>query len=167
MTVKEFEKHFHTLYLPLSMYALRIVADNAEAEDVVQDAFERVWHLLGDDKAVVANFKAFMYRTVHNLAVSRLRSRIDTCNLDMCEEVAADDIDTSERDAALWRAIDALPEKCRAVFLLSKRDGLSHSEIAEQLGISTKTVENQITKANKALRGTLSRNIHLFFFPFL
>lgn len=167
MTVKEFEKHFHLLYLPLAMYALRIVRDNAEAEDIVQDAFERVWHLVGDDQFVVANMKAFMYRTVRNLALSHLRQHVDTCSIDDCDTISDADIDTSERDAALWRAVDALPEKCRQVFLLSKRDGLSNAAIAEKLGISVKTVENQISKANKALRRSINRSIHLFFFPFL
>lgn len=69
--------------------------------------------------------------------------------LDMVSE---EDVDTSERDAMLWRRIDALPDRCREVFLMSKRDGLTHKEISEELGISIKTVENQITKAFKSLR---------------
>lgn len=66
--------------------------------------------------------------------------------------VTEEDVDTSERDAMLWRRIDALPDRCREIFLMSKRDGLSHKEISEELGISIKTVENQITKAFKSLR---------------
>jgi RNA polymerase sigma-70 factor (ECF subfamily) len=81
--------------------------------------------------------------------------------------VSDEDIDLSQRDALLWRAVDALPERCREIFLMSKRDGMSGAEIAEELGISPKTVENQITKAYRSLRDTLNPSIHLFFFPFL
>ena len=79
-----------------------------------------------------------------------------------------EEIDTSERDAALWRAIEALPERCRRIFLLSKRDGLSHAEIADEMGISIKTVENQLTKAYSRLRGELKGfGMPVVFLPFL
>ena len=85
-----------------------------------------------------------------------------------CPSLATNKIDTSERDAALWRAIEALPERCRRVFLLSKRDGLSHAEIADEMGISVKTVENQITKAYSRLRGELTGfRMPVVFLPFL
>ena len=85
-----------------------------------------------------------------------------------------DVIDTSERDARLWKAVEDLPVRCRKVFLLCKRDGLSYREVAQTLGISEKTVENHVSKAMKALRkayglndGDRSLNISIFFLPFL
>ena len=69
----------------------------------------------------------------------------------------------AERDARLWTAIDHLPPERRRIFLLSKRDGLKYQEIAEELHISVKTVENQISKALKALRETAIR-IYTFLF---
>lgn len=84
------------------------------------------------------------------------------------DNISEEDIDTSERDARLWRIIDSLPDRCREIFLLSKRDGLSNAEIAEELGVSIKTVENQITKAYKRLRPGKGLNIApVFFLPFL
>ena len=59
------------------------------------------------------------------------------------------------------------PEKCREVFLLSKRDGLSNDQIAEKMGISVKTVKNQMTKAYSRLRDALSGGYKPFFLPFL
>lgn len=70
-------------------------------------------------------------------------------------EPTEEDIDTSERDARLWKALDELPPRCRTVFLMSKRDSMSNREIAEELSISIKTVENQITKAYSRLRESL------------
>jgi RNA polymerase sigma-70 factor (ECF subfamily) len=66
-----------------------------------------------------------------------------------------DDDDAQERsqtEARLWTAIDSLPEKCREVFILSKRDGLKYEEIADELGLSVNTVRNQISKALKLIK---------------
>jgi RNA polymerase sigma-70 factor (ECF subfamily) len=77
-----------------------------------------------------------------------------------------DDDDTQERsqtEARMWTAIDSLPEKCREVFILSKRDGLKYEEIAEELNLSVNTVRNQISKALKVLKEGVHK-IYMFFF---
>ena len=124
MTAKEFEKEFKSLYLPLGMYALRIVDDAEAAQDCVQNAFLKVWEGLCDGTEVDC-FQAYMYRAVRNQCLSYLRSLRETADIDDIAEPTEEDVDTSERDAALWHAIDRLPDRCRQVFLLSKRDGLS------------------------------------------
>ena len=82
-------------------------------------------------------------------------------------DVSESDIDTSERDAKIWRAIGSLPEKCRKVFLMSKQKGMRNDEIAMEMGISIKTVKNQMTKALARLREVLSDGEKPFFLPFL
>lgn len=62
--------------------------------------------------------------------------------------------------------MDNLPEKCREIFLMSKRDGLSNDEIAAELAISVKTVKNQMTKALARLREALDGGHKPFFFLF-
>jgi RNA polymerase sigma-70 factor (ECF subfamily) len=77
-----------------------------------------------------------------------------------------DDDDAQERsqtEAKLWTAIDSLPEKCREVFILSKRDGLKYEEIAEELNLSVNTVRNQISKALKVLKEGVYK-LYTFFF---
>ena len=69
----------------------------------------------------------------------------------------------SQTEARLWTAIDSLPEKCRQIFLMSKRDGLKYMEIADELGISENTVRNQISKALKILKDGVVK-IYSFFF---
>lgn len=166
MTPKEFEIFFRKLYLPLGMYALRIVGDAAVAEDLVQDAFMKAWLYVENNNEII-NFQSFMYRSVRNLCLTFLRDRPETEDESCITEINDEEIDTSFRDARIWRAIDDLPEKCREVFLMSKRDGFSNDEIAEELGISVKTVKNQMTKAFRRLRETLADGHKPFFLPFL
>ena len=166
MTTKEFEIFFRKLYLPLGMYALRIVDDADLAEDLVQDAFMKAWFYIENDGEII-NFSSFMYKTVRNICLSYLRDRKEMLDESNLPEVSEDEIDTSFRDARIWKAIDSLPEKCRKVFLMSKRDGLTNEEIAEELGISIKTVKNQMTKAFSRLRDALSDGHKPFFLPFL
>ncbi len=160
----EFETYFRRYYTPLSRYVLRICHDPVEAEDIVQETFSTAWQKFSGSTLPV-HFKSYLFRMAHNIAIDRLRASAPTETLEALEAATpimapeALEPDTAERDAALWRAIGRLPQRCRQVFLLSKRDGLSNAQIAEELSISVKTVENQMTKAFKALRSNLRRNI--------
>ena len=166
MTIREFEAYFRRLYLPLGMYALRIVDDADVAEDMVQDAFLNTWERL-EGGLEISNFKAFMYRSVRNECLSYLSSLKEKVGEEFIPEAGEEEIDTSFRDARIWKAIDELPEKCRDIFLMSKRDGYSNEEIADELGISIKTVKNQMTKAFSRLREALNSGHKPFFLPFL
>ena len=166
MDVSEFGAFFRLLYLPLGMYALRMVEDADVAEDIVQDAFLRAWQSL-ESGGNVDDFRAYMYRTVRNGCVSYLRGVREFVGVEALSDVDEEEVDTSFRDARIWRAIDELPRRCRECFLLSKRDGLSNEEIAEELGISIKTVKNQMTKAYSRLREALRQGHKPFFLPFL
>ena len=126
----------------------------------------KVWQRIekGDN---IENFRAYMYRSVRNECISFLRTKKEFVEFDNIPEIDDETIDTSERDAKIWKAIEELPEKCREIFLLSKRDGLSNEEIAIEMGISVKTVKNQMTKAFSRLREALSSGHKPFFLPFL
>lgn len=164
MDAKNFQREYSLLFMPLCMYALRITGDIDYSRDAVQSAFEEAWKRVEE----IAVLKPYMYRAVRHNALRYTVS--DPLPADY-EEVSEEDVDTSERDARLWRAIDALPARCREVFLLSKRDGLSNAEIAEELGVSPKTVENQMTKAFSRLRSLLDERRRLrseiYFLPYL
>ena len=148
------------------MFALKIVEDAELAEELVANTFAHVWQKIHEGLEV-DNFKAYLYQAVRNECLSYLRDKKETIGLENIHEVDEETIDTSERDAKIWKAIDELPPKCRQVFLLSKRDGLSNEEIAEEMGISLKTVKNQMTKAFSRLREVLSSGHKPFFLPFL
>lgn len=69
----------------------------------------------------------------------------------------------SQTEARIWTALDSLPEKCREIFILSKRDGLKYEEIAQELNLSVNTVRNQISKALSILRDGVKKVFSFFF----
>lgn len=166
MTIREFEIFFRKWYMPLGMYAMRIVGDADDAEDLVENTFVKAWQAIHDGRDL-DNFRSYMYLLVRNECIDFLRKKKNLADISEIPDVEEETIDTSERDARIWKAMDELPEKCREIFLMSKRDGLSNEEIAEELDISIKTVKNQMTKAYSRLRESLSTGHKPFFLPFL
>ena len=166
MTPHRFEIIFRQLHLPLCMYALRLCDDTGAADDIVQEAFLAAWQIYKDE-GEPTDFKAYMYRCVRNGCITYMSKNRKFDNIDEIPDVSEPEIDTSERDAAVWRAIDRLPAKCRTIFLMSKRDGMSVHDIAEELSLSEQTVKNQISKALHALRTALDPARKPFFLPYL
>lgn len=163
----EFERIFKELYRPLCLFALRFTEKTEDAEDVVQQAFADVWDKCCHN-VTIANFKSYLYQAVRNRSLTLIAQSSDTSQdteslADLEDTSEEEQISRSERDARLWTAIDGLPPERKKIFLLAKRDGLKYQEIAEELNISVKTVENQIGKALKTLRETVVR-IYCFFF---
>lgn len=153
-----FDILFKRYYRPLCLYAAHYLnGDIAASEDIVQDCFVKLWQQDHADKRSITDKRAFLYTLVRNACIDTLRrqhpemTNIDPSDL---EEVISDEeaVDRSEQEAKVWEIIDALPDRCREVFLMAKRDGMTYNEIAEALNISVKTVEHQISKALKKLR---------------
>ena len=131
-----------------------------EAEELVQDVMFKVWERQ-DQLAVGDELKTYLYRATRNHALNLLRrrrlERIWQSNLPNEEPSVgpAEADDSTAMEVAVRRAIDALPDRCREVFLLSREQSLTYAAIAETMGISVKTVETQMGRALKALRASL------------
>ena len=146
-----FQLLFRNYYRPLCLYALHYINNVDDVEDVVQDCFVRLLEASVEPR----NVRAWLYAAVRNRCIDLLRQSSHSVEPLTVGQEAATDEDQQERslrEARLWEAIDALPARCREVFLLSKRDGLSYAQIAQRLGLSEKTVEHQVSKALKRLR---------------
>ena len=160
--IKAFEDSFRRLFKPLCMYALHYVHDISVAEDIVEDCFVRVLQKGLPDEGGMASF---MHVAVRNRAIDYLRRARPECSL--AEEILIsddDDFDGSAEESRIWEALDRLPEKRRQIFILSRRDGMSHEEIASELGISIRTVKNQISRALKTFDQQKFSKILTFFF---
>ena len=156
---------FRTNYRPLCLYALHYLNDIDAVEDIVQDSFVDLWELLKGGKEI-KNVKSYLYTMVKNRSLEKLKQDNLLTDDTILDKEEFEDEDLEERsyiESRLWTAIDSLPERCRDIFLMSKRDELKYKEIAEELNISIKTVENQMSKALKTLKkGAV--NIYTFIF---
>jgi RNA polymerase sigma-70 factor, ECF subfamily len=158
-------RHLFDQHYPLLLNDIyRILPDQDTCQDLAQEVFVELWRKR-DALDIHTSLRAYLRRAAVNRALNHLKTQRRTILDDSVS--FADDADTSDHDKAiqdkqehleqtLYAAIDTLPEKCRVVFSLSRFENRSHKEIAEMLGISVKTIENQITKAMKILREALT-----------
>ena len=158
------EQIFHRYYDGLCRFTLTLTRSADDVEDLVQDIFVRIWtnRALWNPKGSVG---AYLYKAARNQAINFMKSRKTTSVSRFVEgdvlpaDAAADLVDEmANKDifAAVGKAIERLPERCRTVFILNRQEGLTYAEIAGVLEISEKTVENQISHALKFLRKELS-----------
>ena len=175
--MNEIDLAFQQYYRPLCLYALHYLHDVDEAEDVVQDCFVRVLEREKHKSAagtstsslLLQNLKAFLYTSVRNACIDHLRHKNpvlqDVAPSDLTEQITDEQaVERSWHEAELWTAIEQLPVRCQEIFLMSKRDGMTYREIAEELGLSEKTVEHQISKALKILRGKKEEILYVISF---
>ncbi len=166
MKIQNFEKIFKTYYSELTIYACRFLDNRREAEDIVQNVFVRFWKRLQQKDTPVVSTRSFLYRMVRNASIDYLRSRKvsfhedDIENLKQLSEELHSRMDYEQLQDDYKTGLELLPERCREVFLLSRRDSLKYSEIAHRLDISEKTVEKHISKALSLLKKHMKE--HLF-----
>ena len=155
--IREFEDLYRLWYRPLCLYALHYLDDIGKAEDIVQECYISLW----EKKDTVLNHRSYLYTSFRNRCIDMIRSgKSKDRREDLEGELASiPDSDGSdglagdaEAEAQIWTAIDSLPEKCRNIFLMAKRDGMKYGEIAEELDISENTVRNQVSKALRILQ---------------
>lgn len=164
-----FETFFKLHYDALCRFAYCYVKDSDEAEEIVQNCFVRLWEEK-QIRIIEVSSKAYLYTSVRNASLNhikhiRIKSDYQSYrkhNRDFYRNETEDEIEGNELQERITIAIAKMPEKRQAVFNLSRIEGLKYKEIAEQLDISPKTVENHMGSAIKFLRTELKDYIHLF-----
>lgn len=153
---------FKSYYQPLCNYAYSFVQDRDEAEEIVQTTFLSVWEKRQSMEIHTA-FKAYIYAMVRNACLNLIKhEKIKQLHVQGELAVAERSVESvtrtviaGELESKIQLAMEKLPEQCRLVFKLSRFEELKYSEIADQLNISVKTVENQMGKALKIMREQL------------
>jgi len=157
-----FEQVFKTHFKRLHAYAFTILRDEEEAEEMVQQVFFKLWER-NENLTLTGSVSAYLYRAVHNESLNYLKHQKVRSNhqlhvaYSMKNEVEhpAKKVMAGELEKKIHTALNELPEQCRTIFQMSRFDELKYREIADKLGISVKTVENQMGKALKLLREKL------------
>lgn len=153
-----FSTVYHQYAAPLYHAAYAILKDREACEDIIQELFTDLW--TKRQQLDIRHLKAYLYRSVKNNVLMTIRSGRINVQTDELEEAiearaASDSIIEKELRQAIDKNVAQLPEQCRTIYMLSRDEQLSHKEIAHQLSISAKTVENQITIALRRLRSSL------------
>ena len=156
----QFENVFKTHFKNLHAYAISIVKDEDDAEEIVQNVFFKIWEKQKQIN-IEQSLTAYLYKSVYYESLNFLKhAKVKAvyraqAGGESNGENATDNLILKELRQQIDGAIKELPEQCRTVFQMSRFEGLKYREIADQLGISVKTVENHLGKALKVLRSKL------------
>ena len=151
-------------YKNLCGYANLFTKDPSKSEDIVQNVFVKLWIYR---KKIDSNIpiKRYLHKSVYNEFIDQYRKNKSVVSLEEKHlrtiNTIIDDnsFDIEKLMTRVNNEIEKLPEKCKKVFILNKKEGLTHDEIAEYLQISKKTVEGHITRAFKILNQKLGKKI--------
>lgn len=154
-----FQKIYDTFCKPLYRFALSYMKDSFDAEEIVQDVFLKLWEKR-DEVDEQKSFKSFLYRITVNKIFNELKHRVvkrkydqHLLNIDqVTDETPESTIQFQELNKKLEHLLSKLPEQQRTIFIMSRWQGLSNAEIAQNLCLSARTVENQIYRAAKFIK---------------
>ncbi len=159
-----FRSLFDQWYTPLCRHAHSFVGDHQVVEDIVQELFISLW--VNRKKVIITvSVKSYLFRSVRNRCLNYIRdigrvkinqiSHLENSLEAVQEPDAEDDERMRKLHSQALEAIRELPERCRVIFNMSRNTDMTNREIAQKLGLSEKTIENQITIALKKLKAYL------------
>lgn len=172
-----FAKFVHIMYKKLFPFTVSLIKSAAEADDILQEVFVKVW-LNRSSLAAVDNPLAWMHKVAANTTSNHLRSKLrrELSIKELGKQITATEeieevIDAKFTQTLVEEAVGQLPAKRKLVFLMSKKEGLSRREIAAKLQISENTVRNQLSEAVKFIHDYLGQKGNpilplLFFSPY-
>lgn len=154
---------FKAYYQDACRYVIRLIRDEDTAEEIVQTTLVNIWEkreMINED----ISFKSYLFRSAYNTALNYLKHQKVVANYANLQKdtyaLNKERFVSQQPDFELQRRVKAalsdLPPQCQRVFRMSREEGLKYHEIADELGISKKTVEVHMGKALKLLREALS-----------
>jgi RNA polymerase sigma-70 factor (ECF subfamily) len=158
-----FDQIYHVYSHKLYSFVFRILKDEADSDDIVQEVFIKIWELrekLDDHKLL----NSFIFTIAYNNSISLIRKKISSSkyrehlrNVAVIQypDYSFSEIEFSELNRHVEKLIESLPERQKRVYLSHREQGLTYPEIAKEMGISKNTVENHMVKTLKYLRQNL------------
>jgi len=164
MELREFKDVFDRFYRPVKNFLYYKLGDVSLAEDIVQEVFLKAWEKR--DSIRLETVKSLLYTIATNLANNHYNSARARFEFELKENLDHTTqenpqylLENTEFKTRLEKALAALPEKQRTVFLMSRMDELTYTEIAERLEISVKAVEKRMHEALGFLRNVLDQKL--------
>lgn len=165
LLAQDFEILFRTRFKPLVIYALRFVKDLETAKGLVQDVFITLWEKRSDLGGSRSEAAAYLTTSVRNRCLNHLRDH-KKFNYELLDfeglysesdsELPSQSVELADLNRQINLAIGQLPEKCRQIFVMNRFEGKKYREIADELNLSIKTVETQMSRALNSLRTNLA-----------
>ncbi len=157
-----YEVIFKKYYKELHRFAFTYVRDPSISEEMAQEVFLYIWEKRRKIE-IQTTLKTYLYSAVKNKCLNYIKLELpkQQSMADISEVMLSvnnprkDEGENDQLKRYIQKAIDALPKKCRRIFILSRNAGMTYEEIAEELDLSKKTVENQMGIALKKLRESL------------
>lgn len=159
---KQFEAIFLRHHKSLCDVAFTFVKDKDAAKDIVQEVFLKLWKNIGHVE-LSEQIGSYLFKATTHTALNHLRGGEKTIRIEQHPAIdkhvmtlsTGSPSEFSELENLVDKAIERLPPRCRVIYLLSRHEGLKYSQIAETLGLSIKTVENQMSIALERMRAEL------------
>lgn len=170
----QFEMAYKQFFPMLVRFAFQYVEDRDTAEDIVQEVFSNIWNQ-ADHIEIRTQIKSYLFGAVRNACLNHLKHQKVVAthakeNPGQAMLVQGEFLEMDELQEKINQALGQLPEKRRQIFELSRFEGKKYHEIAEELDISIKTVETQMSRALKVLRkalGSYLMSLIIFFLMML
>ncbi|WP_304248458.1 RNA polymerase sigma-70 factor [Parabacteroides gordonii] len=175
----DFENFYITWYSRVKYFARDYVFSEEEAENIAQDVFLEFYQKR-DSLDFHINIIAYLFTSVKNKCIDYLRRKLleqeaaakmqeefdlsFRMKFDSLEAFNLEGLSEDNIKNIIEKALESLPERCREIFVMSKIEGKKQKEIAEDLGVSVKTIECQMTIAYKKLREELKNYLPLLLF---
>ena len=151
---------FRDYYKPLVRYGNTFLKDSDETEDIVQQVFVSLWEKRAQ-LDIHTSIRAVLYKAVQNACLNKIKhlkvrtAYAEELKTGSVHAETSDPVQVNELNERIQLAMEQMPEQCGRIFKMSRFEQLRYQEIADQLGLSIKTVENQMGKALKIVREEL------------
>ena len=150
-----FKTLFGIFYPKVKVFLVKFLKDEVVAEDISQDIFVKIWSYR-ETLPDIRSFNTYIYRMTRNAALNHIRGnrrQIDISGISILDDKDIEaEYYTKEKELLISLTVEQMPPQRQRIFKMSREQGLSNEEIAIRLGITKKTVENNITIALKELR---------------
>jgi len=164
---KAFKYLFDTYFVPLCRFMALYLKDRQEVEELALTIFMNLW----ENRAILIlkiSFKAYLFQAARNRCLNALRDKKKTVPIEESEEYAYDlstetSVEMEELSRLIEEAVCSLSDRCRQVYRKSREESKTNQQIAEEMDISVKTVEAQITKALKHIKKFLGEQYAYLF----
>ncbi|MDR3061034.1 MAG: RNA polymerase sigma-70 factor [Dysgonamonadaceae bacterium] len=175
-SIDQFGELYSSYFQLLYNYAVTITNDPMESEDIVGEVFLKLYEER-ENISIKTSLKSYLFKSTYNECINTLKHRkvhekyedylnhLEWLNREETSYPLSSLIDT-EITETLQKAIEKLPQQCRTIFILSRNEHLTHSEIARELGVSINTVHMQIRRALEKLRIELKDFLSFLLFYF-